>query len=518
VSAPEIDRRIDAMTPDQKIGQLLLVSFDGTAVNTDLQKMLTRWGVGGVVLYERHIKSVTQTRQLTTSIRRLSGSNPVPFIAIDHEGGTVMRLRRGVPALPGNMALGATGSEQLAFVAGKETAKALRSLGFTMNFAPVLDVYGNPESAIGTRSFGDRPALVAALGSAFVEGQSAEGVISVAKHFVGEGEAGGDSHDSSPSVSRSLAEIEASDLVPFRSAIAHGLPAVMTSHVAAAGITSDGELPVTLSHTALTGLLRGKLGFDGLVITDALEMKSLLSSPEIQIGEVAVKAIEAGADMVLVPGSPTDRRLALESLSFAYASGRISEDRLRASLRRILRTKEEFAVGARVPPSSRSTTDVAGQIAEQSITVIADPGHLLGKTKLTDNAVYVGPAGALSEIPGLRHVILPRKIAPGQLRSLVDCALAALGDARTIIGAAENRHQADVLRLLSARSNLRFVAISLGNPHDLEGLTRASVVIAAYSTTAASQRSAASVLLAQTLPPGVLPIALPGFGVAHSTG
>jgi beta-N-acetylhexosaminidase len=137
VSATEIERRIDAMTPEQRVGQLLIVCFDGPIVDKGLREMVRDWGVGGVIFYRINIRSAEQTRKLTASIRMMAVNDVVPFIAIDHEGGTVIRLRDGVPELPSSMALGATGSSELAFQAGNETGAALRQLGFTMNFAPV---------------------------------------------------------------------------------------------------------------------------------------------------------------------------------------------------------------------------------------------------------------------------------------------------------------------------------------------------------------------------------------------
>ena len=238
------------MTPEQRIGQLLLVDFDGTAVDAGLRTKISRWGAGGVVFYGRNVRSATQVRRLTQAINSLAGARPHPFIGVDHEGGTVLRLKVGAPLLPGNMAIGATGSPVLARRAGAAVGRGLRTLGFNMNLAPVLDVYSNPSSAIGTRSFGSVPEAVGALGAAFVEGQSSEQVLSVAKHFVPEAMAGGDSHEMTPWVTASASEIAARDLVPE--------------------LTREGGTPMTFSHRVVTDLLRGEMGFQGLIVTDAL--------------------------------------------------------------------------------------------------------------------------------------------------------------------------------------------------------------------------------------------------------
>jgi beta-N-acetylhexosaminidase len=509
----DIDRRIGALTPEEKVAQLLIVSFDGQTAGAGLREMVGGWGVGGVVFFGSNVRSPEQIRTLTARIRAMSRNGLAPFIAVDHEGGTVMRVQRGAPNLPSTMALGATRSTELAFRAGAETGAALRRLGISMNFAPVLDVYGNPRSAIGTRAFSDRPELVARLGSAFIEGQSSAGVISVAKHFVGGGAAAGDSHDSTPWVYRTMAEIEQSDLVPFRDAFVHGLSAVMSSNVAVPELTSEGGLPVTLSHEALTTLLRDKWKFDGVVITDALEMESLRQRQDI--GELADEAIEAGADMVLVAGTRQDRRAVFAALLHAYHAGRISEDRIQTSLRRILRLKAAFQ-GAEPPRSKQgqgAPTDIAGQIARQSITLIADHDGILPlfAEGQTTHSVYVGPDGLLNKGLGVRNVILPRKIEADDVQERVETALDAIGEAHVIVGAAENRRQAEILeRIAAARPALRFVAISLGNPHDLEWAHVPNVRIAAYSTCAASQVAVLAVLRGESQPTGVLPVAIEG--------
>jgi len=510
VSATEIERRIDAMTPEQRVGQLLIVCFDGPIVDKGLREMVRDWGVGGVIFYRINIRSAEQTRKLTASIRMMAVNEVVPFIAIDHEGGTVIRLRDGVPELPSSMALGATGSSELAFQAGNETGAALRQLGFTMNLAPVLDVYGNPASAIGTRAFSDRPEVVARLGSAFIEGESSAGLISVAKHFIGEGEAAGDSHNSAPSVSRGMAEIEQSDLVPFRDAFTHGLSAVMLSNVAAPSLTGEGSMPVMFSRTVVTNLLREKLKFEGVAITDALEMRGI-HEPE-KVGKLAVEAIEAGADMVLISGAQTDRRIAFHDLLDASHSGRISEDRIRLSLRRILRLKAEFQTSRPSKLRGHRRSDVASQIATQSITLIDDPNRMLPILKQQQTrAFYVGPDGPLRQLLGLRSAILPRTIPAAELRKLVSDTISAIGDAAVIVGAAENGAQAAALLLIAAkRPEARLIAISLGNPHDLEWAQPAAARIAAYSTALESQRAVAAVLRGEAIPRGVLPVAFNG--------
>lgn len=506
----DIEARIQRMTPEQRVGQLMLVSFDSPNPDANLREMVRSWGVGGVVLYRTNLRSATQARELTAQIRTMATGRLAPFIAIDQEGGNVIRLRDGVPELPGNMALGATRSRDLAFQAGAQSGAALRRLGFTMNFAPVLDVYVNPASAIGTRSFSDEPGLVSRLGTAFIEGQSSVGLISVAKHFVGEAEAPGDSHDSHLEASRTREEIEARDLPPFIDAFAHGLPAVMTSHVVVPRLTCEGGVPVTFSYEVLTTILRDQLRFEGVVISDALtNMKSV--STWGTIGEVAVRALIAGADMVLVPGTPAERRAVFDALLEAQRSGRLSDARIRASLRRIIRLKAGEHGGQpgteQTPPS-----DIATAIADQSITLVEGSIESLlsiASDRSLQSAVYVGPAGSLSDLVESRRVALPHDMDEEAIRAAVDAALGVIADRDVVIAAAENRGQAEVLRrVASARPQSRFVLISLGNPHDLEWAQSIGVRIAAYSSSPASQRAVARVLRGELTPRGQLPVVL----------
>ena len=501
-----VDHQIDAMTPKQQVGQLLIVGFDGTRVGRDLRRMIRDWGVGGVVLYKRNLISASQTRRLTKAIKEQSGRRSAPFVAIDHEGGTVLRLNEGAPLLPGNMALGATASTTLARRAGASVGGALRRLGFTMNFAPVLDVYSNPASAIGTRSFGDSPEAVGALGAAFIEGQSSERIISVAKHFVGEGAAAGDSHEMTPWVRATAEEITARDVVPFRMAIASGLQAVMTSHAAAPALTGEGGSPMTLSPRVMTDLLRTQLGFQGLVITDALEMESIsrLHAP----GELALEAIDAGADLILAIGSQKDRDAIFATLVEARRTKRLTPERLRSSLRRILAAKEALSTSR--DGQASSDLQVSTEIAEASLTIIsgnARDANLSASPR--GDIFYIGPDETLAELLGCRGVAI------GPLRMLDDVyrrtkeIRALAGDARVIVGAFANARQAAVVDKVSAGiPGSRLVAISLGNPHDTENVSHAAVVVAEYSTTPAAQQAVSRFLHGELEARGRVPIAI----------
>jgi beta-N-acetylhexosaminidase len=525
-----IESQIDAMRSDQRVAQLLLVGFDEPQIDSDLREMVSDWGVGGVIFYKRNIAGGRQTRELVRQIRGLAEDAPAPFIAIDQESGSVTRLNDTVPELPGNMALGATRCAELAEEASYATGTALQDLGFTMNLAPVLDVLREPTSALGTRSFGSDPVRVAEMGNASIRGYIKAGVMPVAKHFIGEGSAPGDSHHANAAVWDQASVVRANDLLPFQAALDAGLPAVMTSHVAIPALTGDEHLSVTHSKAVLRDLLRDELGFDGIVITDALEMRGAAVG-RMPVAERAVAAIEAGADMVISAGSASDRRSIYQGLREAYACGRLTEERLRESLRRILRAKAHLrphiTSGSR-PSQLAGIATLAERIAQASITLIHDRGKALPiHAEGTRSVAYVGPAGLLASYPHVISYPLPPSPQPHEMAVLIRHALQAIGDPHVIIVACRNRRQAQIAdRIVAARPKSHVVAISLGNPHDLEALSRADTVIAAYSDIHSTQAALLSLLLGSQAAQGTLPVQLariplpiPGPSpLSHETG
>ena len=301
---PEIDTMIAEMTIEEKVGQLIMVGFEGTQANEAIETHIRKRFVGGIVLFSRNIQSPQQTAELTNELQRLAEATArqIPlFIGIDQEGGWVIRLKEGATVLPGNMALGATNSTELAERAGEITAVELAAVGVNLNFAPVMDVNNNPDNpVIGRRSFGESPELVSRLGIPYIRGLQRNGVLATAKHFPGHGDTTVDSHFELPTVSHDLERIHALELQPFRAAIDADVAAIMTAHIIYPAF--DAARPATLSPTILTDLLRKELGFDGLLITDDMEMKAI--DDRYRSGEAAVMAVEAGADIVMVLWTP----------------------------------------------------------------------------------------------------------------------------------------------------------------------------------------------------------------------
>ena len=315
----------------------LLPGFHGPTLPPWLADRL-RAGLGGVCLFATNIESLDQLRDLTDQIY---AANPDAVIAVDEEGGDVTRLfaRTGAP-YPGNAVLGRLDDIETTRAVAAQVGAELRRAGVNVDFAPSVDVNSNPQNpVIGVRSFGADPARVAAHGAAWVEGLQAQGVAATAKHFPGHGDTGLDSHLALPVVDRSLAELGERELVPFVAAIAAGTRLVMTSHILLPQLDADN--PATLSRAVLTGLLRERLGFGGVIVTDALDMAGAASPGGP--GETAVRALRAGCDLLCLGTDNTDADLT--AITDAVAASDLSAGRLAESADRVRSLRPELVDG-----------------------------------------------------------------------------------------------------------------------------------------------------------------------------
>ena len=328
------------MTIPQKIGQMLLF---GWQTDAQAKALINELHVGGVVLMGRNIAPPEALRKTIAGLQAQAEARGLPplFVAVDQEGGRVQRL--GPPnyaARPSAREIGQSNEPAQARLAAKAMGVELRELGFNWDFAPVLDVDSNPKNpVIGSRSYGNDPNVVAAMGAEAVRGfQEDAGILACGKHFPGHGDTDTDSHFALPRLPHDLAHLEALELVPFRAAIDAGLAAVMTSHILFPAL--DAKLPATLSPAILTGLLRQKLGFEGLIITDDLEMKGVADG--WGAAEAAVLTVEAGADILLCCHQWETQKAIQAALMGAVERGRLTEDRLDASLTRIAAAKARW--------------------------------------------------------------------------------------------------------------------------------------------------------------------------------
>jgi beta-N-acetylhexosaminidase len=332
------------------VAKMFAVGFDGKHVTPSLEKLLDR-GIGAVVLFSRNVESPQQVARLCFDIQNRA-KRPV-LIAVDQEGGRVMRLRSGFTSIPSMRALGSTDDENLARQVGQVLARELQAVNIHMDLAPVMDVDSNPANpVIGDRSFSADPDLVSRMGCALLKGLQSSGVAACAKHFPGHGDTSKDSHFDLPRLPHPLSRLEKVELPPFQSAISAGVSAIMTAHVIFEAL--DPAHPATISHAVLTRLLRQKMGFDGVIISDALEMKAI--SAHFPIDEVAVKGANAGLDLLAICENPDLQNQAIDALALATERGIVPWKQIERANRRIDRLMKQYVR----PPADSSDLSVLG--------------------------------------------------------------------------------------------------------------------------------------------------------------
>ena len=336
---PDLDDLVRTLTVRQKLAQLLMPWVPGSYAAFDDSTFVraAHWvdslQLGGIII------AGGSPIDIAVKLNHLQRRSALPLlIGADLEGGSAFRFNGGTP-FPTNMGIAAGGTELDAYEVGRITALEGRAVGVHLAFAPVADVNNNPANPIiNTRSFGEDPARVGALVSATVRGIQEHGMLATVKHFPGHGDTGTDSHIALPVIPFGWPRLDSIELVPFRAAVRAGVGAVMSAHIALPGIDSDSTRAASLSPAIVTGVLRDSLGFHGIVVTDALNMGGVSTDGG---ASAAVRALLAGADLLLQPQDP---RAALDSLEQAYRDGRISDERIDLSLRRVLRLKEQLGL------------------------------------------------------------------------------------------------------------------------------------------------------------------------------
>ncbi len=334
------------------INTLVMVDIPGYSISSETRAHLERYKPGGVILFKKNIQTRDQVRALTDELKSILG--PDVLIAIDQEGGGVWRTT-DLPCAPAAMNVGATNDLENARNVGAMIGRGLRSMGINWNFAPVMDVNNNPlNPVIADRSFGEDPKRVAELALAYADGLMSEGIAPCAKHFPGHGDTFLDSHQALPTVTRNLEGLDSCELVPFRAAAAH-LPAIMTAHIVYRAI--DPYLPATLSKNILTGLLRERGGFQGVIVTDSMGMDAI--DKNYGRGQAAVMSVLAGADMLEGLGSINAQVQTFEALVKAEQDGTISGSRIAESLTRLRDLSSRFPAVAREYSSDLENADRA---------------------------------------------------------------------------------------------------------------------------------------------------------------
>ncbi len=325
-----------------QIGQLLGVGFDGPVIPGEYAELVRKYKIGNVIFFRRNVESFEQIKGLCADLNRLirEETGLPPFILAGEEGGSVSRLGHIAGFTPCPMAMGATGDPENARIIGQWMGKAMRAVGINMDSGPVLDVFSNPDNAvIGTRSFGPDPETASLFGTAFLRGLKSAGVMGCGKHFPGHGDTSVDSHLAMPLVDKSEADFRKTELPSFAAAIRAGIEAVMTAHVVLPAVDQERQ-PATVSKKILTGLLREEMGFQGVVISDGMEMKAVMDLYGIE--EATLRAINAGCDMALICHSAEQASSTAEYLMRALEDGRLKPETLEDRARRLSEWKQKI--------------------------------------------------------------------------------------------------------------------------------------------------------------------------------
>ncbi len=486
-----------SLTLDQKAGQFVGTTLSGLSRDDELDIWLRDRGVGLLIFYRADMQP-QRKEQIRKAVARHASGGLAPLLAIDQEGGFV--VRHDPAAIPSPMALGAAGSEDLAQRAGRFVGCSLRAAGIEVDFAPVLDLSSPLDSGIGTRSFGGDPAAVSRLGAAFVRGLDAGGVLSVAKHFPGQGFADADPHLGPSKSLRTGTEMTGQDLRPFREAIAAGLSGVMTAHVSYPSWNGADGAPASISRHILGTVLRGELAFEGLVVTDSIQMRGL--GEDLGAGELAVRAVEAGADIILAP-APVERESVFVAIREAIRSGRLPEARVEWTLARLRAAR---AKQGGVPCETDGS--IVDEVARASITRIGgappiDPA----------SSFFIGPEGEIADrfAPERRRLLA---IQPPRDPAAIEAGVAevrACGPAR-LVALVHNASQAALVRAL--RKELPSIPLTLiagGSPYDVAGIG-ADEYLFTYGWRPESVRALLGVLDGGSGAPGRLPVDVEGVG------
>ncbi|RZH68295.1 beta-N-acetylhexosaminidase [Natrinema altunense] len=517
-------REMDLAT---KVGQLFVVGFDGTEPTDDLRTLITDRQCGNVVYFSRNIETPAQVATLTDRLRGLvlEETGVPPFVMADQEGGVVARLGWGT-TLPSQMCLGASADPDLARAGGEAVAAELAALGINVNLAPVLDVNNNPRNpVIGVRSFGEDPDLVGDLGAELAMGMQSNGVVACGKHFPGHGDTSTDSHHELPVVEHDRERLEAVEFAPFRRAIDAGIDAIMTTHVSFPAIADSPSTPATVSPAVQRRLLRDELGFDGLVVTDGMEMRAIAET--VGTPEGCVRALEAGCDLLLVCHTPETQADAIDAVIDAVEAGRLDEATIDAAVERILRFKRR-RLSASSPPSAGRWAETADRsrevgraIAARGITLVRDRNDTLPLT--TERPLHlVGSSGGRTS-PAEDDDFEPTLLADSLGAAGFDVTCHEIADRlelpsfeagsqvlATVDGAMADDSRAAVIRTLDDRRR-RFVAVVVRNPYDLSAVPDVSTAVSTYDYTRATRTALGAVLRGEATATGRLPVTVPEF-------
>lgn len=537
------------LSVEEKAGQLMMpwvlgdFAPEGSESHERVFRFIEEQKIGGIIM------SVGTPFEVAAKLNDLQAHADLPLlVAADLETGAGFRLRGaihmpgsidlgGATNFPSLMAVGATGQEELAYEMGRITAVEARAVGVHVPFAPVLDVNNNPDNPIiNVRSFGEDPEKVAEMGIAFIRGVQENGALATGKHFPGHGDTNVDSHVGLPVIMHNRARMDSVELRPFQRAIDSGMGAIMTAHISVPSLNGGVREPSTLSPEVLTNLLREQMGFDGIVFTDAMDMSAI--ARQHRSGEAAVRALEAGADVILMPASVSG---AIEGIVDALGDGRITEERLDHSVLRVLETKERMGLHENryvaLEEISRSVgipahVEVADRIAARAITLLKNDNDLLPLAGTRSARVMSVSYRRSSDVlagryfnralretyPRLRAVEVESDTSEDEYQDLRrqarEHAMVVVGTYVTSVNVSGSftlpEDLVEFVRYLD-EIGVPHTVVSFGNPYLITDFPDVRSYLLAWSGSESSQRAAAAAMLGQRQINGRTPTRIPPF-------
>jgi beta-N-acetylhexosaminidase len=510
----------------------LMLAFAGTSVPDRVRSLLAEQNVAGFTLFRQdNVEDPPQVRALTAALQDAAKGTLPLLLAVDQEGGQLIGLGDGTTQFAGNMALGAAGDASLAERVGRAIGRELRAVGANVNYAPVCDTATNPDSpSLGIRSFGDDPRRVAELAAALVRGLQSEGVAATLKHFPGGGDARADPHHELPLMDLDRERLEAVELVPFRAGIAAGARLVMIGHYSLPAITGNAELPTSLSPAVLR-MVRSDLGFEGVAITDALDMRAVASGP-LDVMEDAGPAL-ALADLLLCAGDPGEQARIRSGLAAAISGGLVDQVELAGSIQRIEALRRwvgQFPQPDLAVVGGEEHQALARELADRSVTLVRDDAGIVPVSLGPDARVAaimprprdLTPADTSSAVaPGLAAAIRAHHPGvdefvtafPPTGEEIADLKARAVRYQLVVIGTIDAARFTEQAALVSeiVSTGVPTVAIALRTPQDLAAYPRAATYVCTYGILAPSLEAAVSALWGASAFQGRLPVGVRGL-------
>jgi len=494
----QAEKYLKQLSLEEKIGQLFMVGFRETKLTQETIAHFKKYPFQNFILFSHNINNSAQTKQLLNELKKIS-SHPL-FLATDQEGGDIVRIKEREFRTPSAMALGATKDPKLVYETAFNLGHKMKELGFNLNLAPVLDINSKSnDSVMGNRSFGNTPEIVSQMGKEFIKGLQEAGISATAKHFPGHGNSLGDSHEGTSRIPYSFDKLKNLDLVPFKEAIKNNVDVIMTAHVTFPGE----ELPVTLSPKYLQTLLRKELEFNGIVLSDDLEMGAIVKKYGIQ------KSVEmsflAGSDMIMVTGKKSTQKEAFHALLQAIKEKRISEKRLNESVKRILTIKlkrlEQSEKTSRTPSSDLNKT-----VAHKAFTIIHKKENykqLLNPQKkiliLTTHYVFFKEAKKFFPKASFKYLKqFPTATEEAELLSELE-KVSTNYDA-IIVGFTKNTH-AKIVEKMTAKLKNPIISVSFSAPKFEVNLEKSALFICIYDHNVEAFRTAISFFRGLYSPP-----------------